>query len=49
MYHHIAEAAVLDQIITWYQYTLSLAHYQLSPVLAIDFSILSLTCLFQNL
>lgn len=38
MYHHIAEAAVHDQVITWYQYTLSLAHYQLSPVRRINFA-----------
>ncbi|XP_065210315.1 BTB/POZ domain-containing protein 17-like [Planococcus citri] len=30
MYSHIAEAAVHGQIVTWYQYALSLAHYQLS-------------------
>lgn len=36
MYSHIAEAAVHSQVITWYQYTLSLAHYQLSLVMQIN-------------
>lgn len=48
MYHHIAEAAVHDQIVTWYQYTLSLAHYQLSPVKQIDFSILLVIMLISK-
>jgi CRISPR/Cas system-associated endonuclease Cas1 len=37
MDNHIAEAAVHEQLITWYQYTLSLTHYQLLSRVSLQF------------